>query len=166
MYISKLARSQPPSPSPDLPDQGLQTCSITASRCVSPNSLDHGLQVQLSTDLITASKLTQLQHPSAYRQTRSITITECISKFTRSRHPGESPISLDYCCQVHVHSCLITASESISAFTWSSLSGASRIALKHRLQPQSRYTMCRWVAILIHSWEYKLNTWVPKIIEQ
>jgi len=30
---------------------------------------------------------------------------------------------------------------------------------------QSSYTVCRWVAISIHRWEFKLNTWVLKIVE-
>jgi hypothetical protein len=30
---------------------------------------------------------------------------------------------------------------------------------------QSIYTVCRWVATQIHRWEYKLHTWVIKIVE-
>ena len=54
--ISQLARSWPPSVSPDPLDYGLQVCITMASKCLSPNSLDHGLQVYLQTCSITASK--------------------------------------------------------------------------------------------------------------
>ena len=58
VHISKLARSQPPSVSPNWLDYGLQLCTIMASKCIytlawswppsaSPNSLDHSLQVYL-----------------------------------------------------------------------------------------------------------------------
>jgi len=103
--ISKLARSRPRSASPNSLDHILQVyLSITASKCISklarsqppsvcPNSLDHILQVYL---LITASgcisKLARSQPPSVCPnsldyglQTRSITASECTSKFTRSR---------------------------------------------------------------------------------
>jgi len=67
--ISKLARSQPPSVSPNSHDYGVQVCTVTASKCisklaqsrppsVSPNSLAHGLRVHLQTRSITACKCT------------------------------------------------------------------------------------------------------------
>jgi hypothetical protein len=73
--ISKLARSQPPRASLNLPNHGLQvhlqTCTITASKC--------------------NSNLARSQFPSVSPysldcspQTCSITTLECISKFPRS----------------------------------------------------------------------------------
>ena len=135
----KFARSWPPS-------AYLQTRSITASKCipilarlpppsVSPNSLHHRLQVHLQTRSITASKgisrLDRLRPASSHDHGLQVHI----STLARSRPPSASPNSLDYRLQVHLHSRLITASEYISEFTGSSISGAPRIALKHRLQP-------------------------------
>jgi len=62
--ISKLGGSQPPSVSLNSHNYGLQVRTIMASS-VTPNLLNHGLPV--------------------YLQTRSITASECISKFTQSR---------------------------------------------------------------------------------
>jgi len=60
---SKLARSRPSSASPTcsitaskLLDRCLQVRTIKASKYISPNSLDHGLQVHLKTCFITACK--------------------------------------------------------------------------------------------------------------
>jgi hypothetical protein len=87
IMASKLARSWPPSASPNLLDRGLQvhlgTRSITAFKCTStlarlrpPSSHDHGLQVHL--------------------QTRSITTSEDISEFTRSSFSGAPQIALKH----------------------------------------------------------------------
>ena len=105
MYSSKLAWSRPLS--------------------VSPNSLDYGLQVHLQTRSITACNFARSWPPSAYLQTRSIkasrgisklarlrtsqvhlqtpsiTISDCISQFTWSWPPSESPNTLNYCLQEH-----------------------------------------------------------------
>jgi len=143
-YSSNLARSWPPSASPNPLDHGLQlylqTRSITASNCnsklarsrppgASPNSLDHGLQVHLQTRSITASKfarswppkcisLNSLDHGlQVHLQTRSITASQCISKLSRSRPPTIFPNTLDYGLQVHLQTCSIIASECISEFT-------------------------------------------------
>jgi len=89
----KLARSRPPSVSPNSLDYGLQVRTIMASKCIytlarsqppsaSPNSLDHGLQVHL--------------------QTRSITASKCISKLARSRPRSVSLSSLDRYFQAHL----------------------------------------------------------------
>jgi len=89
--LMKLARLRPTSASPNLPDDGLpvhlQSCSITASKCisqltsvwppsVSPNSLDYGLQV--------------------YLYTRSITTSMSISKLAQSRLWSALLSSLDH----------------------------------------------------------------------
>jgi len=125
-WISKLARSQPPSASPHSLDYGLQSLhnhglpsaylqsrSVTASKCISKlprfwsrNLHDHGLQVHLLS--------------------RSITIPECIFKFPQSRPLNVSPNSLDYHLHVHPITRSITASECISDFTRSSFPGAPR----------------------------------------
>jgi len=91
VHISKLARSRPPSVSPNSLDYGLQvhlqTRSITISECiskftrsrppsVSPNTLDYRLQVHL--------------------QIRSITALEYISEFTRSSFTGAPRIALKH----------------------------------------------------------------------
>jgi len=148
--ISKLARSRPPSASPNSLDHGLQvhlqTRSIAASKCISklarlqpPSSHDHGLQVHIS-------KLARSWPPSAspnsldhglqvYLRTRSITAFKCITTLARLRPPS----SHDHGLQVHLQTRSITASEGISEFTRWSFSGAPRIALKHRLQPVQIY---------------------------
>jgi len=97
------------------------------------------LQVLVQSRTITASKV--------YHQTRSITASKfarswppkCISKPARSRPPIVSPNSLDCGLQVHLQTRSITASKCISEVTRSSFSGATRIALKHRLQPVQIY---------------------------
>jgi len=113
-FCSNVARSRPPSSSPNSFDHSLQvylqTRSITAYKCLSklarsrppsasPNSLDHGLQVHLRTHSVTASK--------------------CISKLVRSQPPSQSPNLLDYGLQVHLQTRLIMALEFISNFTQS-----------------------------------------------
>ena len=83
----------------------LQSRSITASKFarswppqgISPNSLDHGLQVHL--------------------QTHSITASQCISKLSRSRPPTIFPNTLDCGLPVHLQACSIIASECVSQFT-------------------------------------------------
>jgi hypothetical protein len=117
-YSSNLARSWPPSGSPNSLDYGLQvhlqTRSITASKCISklarlrpPSSHDHGLQVHLQTRSISASKciskLARLRPPSSHDhglqmhlQTRSVTASKCMSKLARSRPRSASISSLDH----------------------------------------------------------------------
>jgi len=131
----------------------VQTRSITAFKfarlwppSVSPNSVDHGLQVHLQTHTITASKVARSRHPGshdhgleAHPHTRSMTISECISKFTRSWRQSASPNQLDYQPRVHLQTRSITASVCTSVFNRSSFSGAPRIALMHHLQPVQIY---------------------------
>jgi len=91
-YSSNLARSRPPS--------------------ASPNSLDHSLQVHLQTRSMTAtkwiSKLARLRPPSLHDHGlpvhlwgQSILASKCISEFTRSRPPSAYLNSLDHGLQVH-----------------------------------------------------------------
>jgi len=133
-YSSNLAWSQPPSASPNSLDYSLQVRMIKASKGISPNSHHLGLLVYLLSCSISANKFPWSWPPQVYLQTNSSTISECISKFTRSQPPSESPTPLDYCLQVHLQSSLITASECISECTRSTFSGAPRNALKHCLQ--------------------------------
>jgi len=123
--ISNLARSQPPSASPNTLDHSLQvylqTRSIAASKftraqpskCISklarsrpqsasPNSLDYGLPVRT----ITAFQV--------HRQPRSITASECISNLAQFQPPSVSRNSHDYGLQVHLLIHSITASKCIS----------------------------------------------------
>jgi len=147
-YTSNLARSRPPSASPNSLDHGhqvyLQTHSITACKfaqawppSASPISLDYSLQVHLQTPLITASKFTRSLPPRVspntldYRlqvhlETRSI--TAC--KFTRSLPPSVSRNTLDYHLQVHLQSRSIMACK----FTRSLPPSVSPNTLDYRLQ--------------------------------
>jgi len=158
---SNLARSRPPSASPNSldyackfarpwpPSAYLQTRSVTASTIESPNSLsrsrsaslsslDHGLQVHL--------------------QTRSITASMCISKLSRWPPVIVSPHSLDYDLEVHLQIHSITASKCISKVALSRPRSVALSSLDRHFQAhlellssaacsQSRYTVCRLVAI-------------------
>jgi len=116
--------SAPRAPSIDCLPVLIQTCSITASKCISKlarsqlpcaslNSLNRGLQVHLRCHSITASnyitKLARSLPPNASPnsldhglqvnlQIRSITV----SKFTRSWPPSASTHLFDHCLQVHL----------------------------------------------------------------
>ena len=102
-----------------LPDHGPQVHTIVASKYISPIALDHGLQVHL--------------------QSRSIAASKWLSKPTQLPPPTASTKSLDHALGVHLQTRSITATECISEFTRSSISGAPRIAVKHRLQPVQIY---------------------------
>jgi len=110
-YSSKLARLWPPSSLDPRLQLYLRTRLITASTLprswplsVFPNSLDYGLQSRSITASKCISKLAPLQRPQLHLQTPLITISECISMFTRSRPPSVSPSTLDYRLQVHLQS--------------------------------------------------------------
>jgi len=116
----QLARSQPPSVSPNSHDFGLQVSTIMPSKCISPNSLDHGLLVFIKTRSITASKFGRGWPPSAsphfldnylevYLWVHSITASKCISKYTRLPLSNASPNSLNHALGVNpwVHSIVI-----------------------------------------------------------
>jgi hypothetical protein len=159
MCIFKLARLQFPNLLDHSLQMHLQTRSITASKCISklarsrppsasPKSLDHGLQVHL--------------------QTHSI----MVAKLTRSQPPSVSPISLDYCIQV----CTIMATKFIYTLALSLPPSASPNSLDHGIgvypsvysivisrrtsncsqalpaASSDIYTVCRWVAIWIHTY--------------
>ena len=149
-FISRLPRLRPASFHDQSLEVHLHIRSITASKCISPNFLHHGLQVHLQTYSIMASRCisrvaglrpaTSHNHvPQLHLQTRSITISEWIPKFSPSWPPSVSPKTLDYPLQVHLQTCSIMALECISEFPQSSFWGAPRIALKHCLQPVQIY---------------------------
>ena len=120
-----LLRSTPPILVDHSLQVHLQTCSITASQCISeftqswspiasPTSLNHDLQVHL--------------------HTRSIVGSQWISKLALSRPPSASLSSLDFGLQVHLQTRLIMASECISEFTQSCPPSASLSSLNLGLQ--------------------------------
>jgi len=138
VHITRLARSRPPSVSPNSLDYRLQvylqTRSITACKCisrlarsrppsVSPDSLDYGLQART----IMASKCISphsLDHGLlVYLQTPPITAPKCISNVALSWPRSISLSSLDRHFQAHLELLSCTACS------------------------QSRYSVCRWVAI-------------------
>ena len=88
-YSSNHVRSWPPSVSPNLLDYSLQVCMIMASKCISPSSLNHGLQVHL--------------HP------RTITASKCISKLTQlcSRNVSANFLNHSLAVYLWVHSVVI-----------------------------------------------------------
>jgi len=88
--ISKLAQSRTPSVSADLLNYCLQDRTIMASNCISKLAWLQPASANLQTGSNTASKLAQKWPPSSlhhdhevHHQSRSVTISECISKFTR-----------------------------------------------------------------------------------
>jgi len=140
--------SSPGAPSIDRLQVLVQSCSITDSNWISkltrsrppsvtPNSLDSGMQVRTSM----ASK--------------------CTSKLARSRSQSASPCSLSRGLQLYHQIHLITASKWNSKLARSRPQSISLSSLDHHfLGPlellsstacsQSRYTMCRWVAVYVH----------------
>jgi len=91
----------------------VQSCSITASKCISklarlgpPSSHNQGLQVHIS-------KLAR-SWPPVHLQTRSSTASNCISKLARLRPPSASPNLLDHGLQVHHQTRSIMVSNCIS----------------------------------------------------
>jgi len=75
-YLSKLARSQPPS--------------------LSPNLLDYSPHVHRQTHLVAASKFPRLWPPSAHPKTCSVRTCKGISKQAWSQPTSVSPNSVDY----------------------------------------------------------------------
>jgi len=123
--ISKLGQLSPP-----------KFARSWSAKCLSPNSLDHGLLVYLHTRSITASKFAQSWPPSAspysldhdlrvHLSVHSITASKCISKYTRLPPQTRS----------------IMAQECICEFRRSSFSGAPRICSQLPACCQSRYTV-------------------------
>jgi hypothetical protein len=119
--ISKLARSQPSNVSPNLLDHGLQVhpqpCSITATKCIS----------KVARSLLPSPSLSSRDHnlPVLLR-TRSITTSKCILKLPRTRPPSASQSStwsrphsaylssLDHHVPLHLQTRSIMASKCIS----------------------------------------------------
>jgi len=172
----------------------LHTCCIMASTLAwlwpssaSPNSLHHRLPVQPWVHSNIASTcifvFAPSQHPSSlsyglqvHLQSCLITFPEGISKLAQTRSHSAFLHSLDHCLQVYLQIHPIIASKWISHLARSQPLSVSLCSLHRHCQAhlkllpsticsESRYTVCRWVAIQIHRWEYKLNTWVLKIIE-
>jgi len=106
-----------------------------------PRSHDHGLQVHL--------------------HTRLITISECISKFTRSRPPSVSPDSLDHGLQAHLQTRSITASKCISKLTWlwssNSLDHGLQVHLQTRSITASKFARSCPPSASIHSLVHNLE---------
>ena len=128
LHISNLSRSWPPSVSPDLLDYGLQVCTIMASKCISklcwlwpPSSHDHGLQC------ISPNSLDQ--GIQVYLQPRSI----ADSKFARSRSPSASPNLLAHDLGVHLKVHLITTPKCSSNDALLPLPSSSANSLDHSL---------------------------------
>jgi len=125
--ISKLARWQPPS--------------------ASPNSLHHGLQLHLQTRSVTSSKcisrLAHLQPASSQDDGHEVHI----SKLAQSRPPSVSTNSVDY----GLHKCI--SRDAPSRPRSISLSSLHRHIEGHlellssTACSQSRYSVCRWAAI-------------------
>jgi len=158
--ISKLAQSRSPTASLNSLAHCLQvhpqTWLIAASKSISkvarswprvasPKSLDRGLQVHLQIASVTASrsisKLSRLQHPSSHddglqvhQHTRLNTASKCISKLAQSRPPSASLTSIDHGLGVS----LSTLDRHVQVH---------RELLSSTAYSQSRYTVCRCVAI-------------------
>jgi len=140
--------SAPGVPSIDCLPVLVQTCSITACKCISklarllsPNWLGHSLQVYLQTRSITASKFTRSWPPSASTHLldhclqvdhcRLITPSKCISKLAQCPPSSVSLNSPNYGLQVHLQSRSITPSNCISKLALSQPPSESPNSLKH-----------------------------------
>jgi len=170
--------STPGAPSLDCHPVLVETRSITSCKCntslaqlQSPNSLDHSLQVHFQTRLSTAHKciytLAWSLPPSAspnslghglqvHLQTNSIATFKCISNLARLRLPS-----------LHNHTASKFISKLARSLPWSvSLSSldsqfqADLELLSSTACSQSRYTVYRWVAILIHRYIYENTNWI------
>jgi len=164
-YASKPARSRPPSASPNSVDYGLQvylqTRSITGSKCMSrlarsrpASSHDHGLQVHIS-------KLARLRPASLSPHSLDYGLHKCISNLPRSQSWCASLCSLNHSLQVCLQIRSITPSKCIFTLGRSGARRKSRSSPDRHFQAhlelitraacsQSRYTVCRSVAVHIH----------------
>jgi len=136
----------------------VQSRLITASKCISrlarlrpARSHDHWLQVDIS-------RLARSRPPSVSPDLLDYVLPKCISKLARSWSRRASLSSLDRGLQVHLEICSITASKCISKVARSQPGSISLSSLDRHVQAhlqllsstacsQSRYSMCRWVAI-------------------
>jgi len=103
--------------------------------------------------------------------------SKCVSNHVRSQSWSASLSSLYHALQVYLQIPWTTASKCIYKLARSQPRSGSLSSLDQYFRAhlelisstacsQSRYTVCRWVAIWIHGRQYKLNTWVLKIVER
>jgi len=134
-YLSNLALSRPPSESPHWLDYGLQVRTSMAPKCISKLDQSRPLSASLSSlDL----------HPQVYRWVHSISVSKCISEFTRSTSPSASEThSIKYIFKVRWPLYGDTGVTEVDRVTGSIRSRPRSITACS----QSRYRVCRWVAI-------------------
>jgi len=147
--ISKLAWLRPSSASPNSLNYSLQTCTIAASKCISKL-----VWLRRTNCLIAASMFARSWPPSTYLQTRMITASKCIYKLAWSLPPSVSQNLLNYGLQVRTimaSKCIYTLARSLpwSVSLWSLNRNfeAHLELLPSTASSQSRYTVCRWVAM-------------------
>ena len=130
-----------------------------------PSSHDHGLQVPLQTRTITASKIAQSRPPSVSSisleygaQDRTVMVSKCLTKLTRSWYRSASLCSLNHDLRVYLQIPMIATSRCISNIgrLWpltifrSSLDCYFEAYLEWLASTtcsQSGYNVCRWVSI-------------------
>jgi len=134
-YSSNLARSRPPSVSPNWLDYALQVCTSMASKFISKLAQSRPPSASLSSlDL-------RLQ---VHLWVHSISVSKCISEFTRSTSPSASQTrSIKYIVKVRWRLYGDTGVTELDRATGSIQSRPRSITTCS----QSRYSVCRWVAI-------------------
>jgi hypothetical protein len=157
---SKLSQLRPSSLNQHGVQENLETSTITACKLAlsrPPCSHDQGLQVRI----IRASKFASSEPPSFHiqgLQVRMMMASKCNSQPAGSQSLSASVSSLDHSLQVYLQIRWVTDSMCISklaqirpqSVSISSLNGHFQVHLKSLSITaccQSRYTMCRWVAI-------------------
>jgi len=138
-------------------------CAQSWPRNTSLNLLYHHLPVDLRVHSIADSKyISTFDYGfGVYFEVHSITATNCISILAQLWSTGSSPKTVDQGCQVDLWVYWISASKCISKLFRSWPQGVSLclvdLYLPVKLESlsgtacsQSRYSMFRWVAILIH----------------
>jgi len=142
VHISQWAWLQFPSVFTISPNCGLPVHTIIISKCRCPKLLDHGLQVYLQPHTIIGFTVAQSWLPSANHHTPLIAASMCISELPWSG----------------LQVCTIMASKCISELAWSWPQSISLSSLDHHFEvyfeflssttcSQSRYSVCRWVAV-------------------
>jgi len=101
--------------SPNSLDYSLQLCTIMASKFISNVARLWPPSISWLTHLRPASL--HYHHHQLYLQTRQITITECICKFTRSQPLSVSPTTLDSRLSMHLQTRSITACQFASSWS-------------------------------------------------
>jgi len=166
--ITKIAPLQSPCSYGHGVQVHLQTCSITASQSIS-NLPDYSLEVHIIMASKYNSRLARFRLRGAsrcsldhgievYIQILSMIAAKCSSKLAQSLSQSVSLSSLDHALQVFLQMHSISASKCISNLArsrpwWVSLSSLDQQFLVHlellssTACSQSRYTLCRWVAI-------------------